>query len=106
MRAALAGLVVSFAVAGCGRPEMHNREVPPLLLTYGCLSCHVYRGAGASNLGAPALSHEGRHARGIDWQVRHLKCPACVVRGSPMPRFGSLGSHNLRELARFLESSR
>ena len=44
----------------------------------------------ASNLGAPDLSGEGAKNKGIDFQVRHLKCPACVNPGSPMPTFAAL----------------
>ena len=42
----------------------------------GCLTCHTYLGTGSSNLGAPNLSAEGAKGRGIDFQIRHLKCPS------------------------------
>jgi quinol---cytochrome c reductase cytochrome c subunit, bacillus type len=72
----------------------------------GCLTCHTYLGTGSSNLGAPDLTAEGTKNRGIDFQIRHLKCPACVTPGSPMPSFASLGDANLRKIAIFLESSK
>jgi Tol biopolymer transport system component len=72
----------------------------------GCLSCHTYLGAGSSNLGAPDLSREGRRHRGRAWQIAHLKCPACLVAGSPMPSLTGLGAANLHALAVFLEASK
>jgi quinol-cytochrome oxidoreductase complex cytochrome b subunit len=72
----------------------------------GCLTCHTYLGTGSSNLGAPDLSKEGSKGRGIDFQIRHLKCPSCVNPGSPMPPFASLGEDNIRKIATFLEASK
>jgi mono/diheme cytochrome c family protein len=72
----------------------------------GCLTCHTYLGSGSSNLGAPDLTSEGAANKGIDFQISHLKCPACENPGSPMPSFGALGDDNLLALAVFLESSK
>jgi menaquinol-cytochrome c reductase cytochrome b/c subunit len=72
----------------------------------GCLTCHTYLGSGSSNLGAPNLSAEGAKGKGIQFQINHLQCPACVNPGSPMPSFGGLGNQNLLALATFLESSK
>jgi quinol---cytochrome c reductase cytochrome c subunit, bacillus type len=72
----------------------------------GCLNCHTYLGAGGTNLGAPDLSAEGAKNKGIDFQIRHLECPACVNPGSPMPSFAGLGPERLKQLATFLESSK
>jgi mono/diheme cytochrome c family protein len=72
----------------------------------GCLNCHTYLGAGAQALGAPDLTAEGTNNRGIQWQIDHLKCPACVNPGSPMPAFATLGDEQLRQLAIFLEASK
>jgi cytochrome c553 len=72
----------------------------------GCLTCHVYTGAGSANLGAPELTAEGTKSRGVDWQIRHLECPSCVNAGSPMPAFKTLGADNLKKLAAFLEASK
>jgi mono/diheme cytochrome c family protein len=77
-----------------------------LLATAGCTSCHTYLGAGSANLNAPDLTAEGLRHRGLAWQVDHLRCPSCVVSGSPMPRFASLGPLRLQQLAVFLESSK
>jgi mono/diheme cytochrome c family protein len=72
----------------------------------GCTACHTYLGTGSSNLGAPDLTDIGTKNLGIDFQIRHLKCPSCVTPGSPMPRFESLGEKRLRQLAIFLEASK
>jgi hypothetical protein len=72
----------------------------------GCLNCHTYLSSGSSNLGAPNLTNEGSKNKGIPFQIAHLKCPSCVNKGSPMPRFAPLGESNLRKLATFLEASK
>jgi menaquinol-cytochrome c reductase cytochrome b/c subunit len=72
----------------------------------GCLNCHTYLGSGGSQLGAPDLSAEGSKNKGIDFQIRHLKCPSCVNPGSPMPKFDAFSEQNLREIATFLEASK
>lgn len=72
----------------------------------GCTTCHVYLGVGSSNLGAPDLSAIGSKNLGVDFQIKHLKCPSCVVPGSPMPSFAALGDEALRQLAIFLEASK
>jgi quinol---cytochrome c reductase cytochrome c subunit, bacillus type len=72
----------------------------------GCLTCHTYLGTGSSNLGAPDLSAEGSKGKGIEFQIRHLKCPSCETPGSPMPPFADLPEENLRQLATFLEASK
>jgi menaquinol-cytochrome c reductase cytochrome b/c subunit len=77
-----------------------------LFAVSGCLNCHVYLGDGGQNLGAPELTAEGAKNKGIDFQVAHLKCPACVNPGSPMPSFSGLGDERLRLLATFLEASK
>jgi quinol---cytochrome c reductase cytochrome c subunit, bacillus type len=77
-----------------------------LFAVAGCTACHTYAGAGSSNLGAPDLTAIGTRGLGIDFQVRHLKCPSCVNPGSPMPKFASLGDKRLHDLAVFLEDSK
>jgi menaquinol-cytochrome c reductase cytochrome b/c subunit len=72
----------------------------------GCTACHTYLGSGGAQLGAPDLSAIGKSNLGIDFQIRHLKCPSCVNPGSPMPKFESLGETRLRQLAIFLEASK
>ncbi|MHB8470419.1 MAG: cytochrome c family protein [Gaiellaceae bacterium] len=90
-----------------------SEKLPPaavpgakLFATAGCTACHTYLGSGSSNLGAPDLTAIGTRQLGIDFQIRHLKCPSCVNAGSPMPVFASLGDARLRQLAIFLESSK
>jgi menaquinol-cytochrome c reductase cytochrome b/c subunit len=77
-----------------------------LFATAGCTACHTYLGNGSSNLGAPDLTTIGTRGLGIDFQIRHLQCPSCVTPGSPMPKFASLGTARLRDLAIFLEASK
>ena len=77
-----------------------------LFAVAGCTACHTYLGAGSSNLGAPDLTQIGTRNLGIDFQVRHLQCPSCVNPGSPMPKFASLGTKRLHDLAVFLEASK
>ena len=77
-----------------------------LFATSGCTACHTYLGTGSSNLGAPDLTDIGTKNLGLDFQIRHLKDPAAVNPGSPMPKFASLGEANLRKLAIFLEASK
>ena len=60
----------------------------------------------AASLGAPDLTAEGAKNKGIAFQVAHLKCPACVNPGSPMPSFAGLGDARLLQLAAFLEASK
>jgi menaquinol-cytochrome c reductase cytochrome b/c subunit len=72
----------------------------------GCLNCHTYNGDGGHNLGAPELTAEGAKNHGIAFQIAHLKCPACVNPGSPMPSFAGLGQQRLVLLANFLEASK
>jgi menaquinol-cytochrome c reductase cytochrome b/c subunit len=77
-----------------------------LFAVAGCTACHTYLGAGGSQLGAPDLTAIGTRNLGIDFQIRHLKCPSCVNPGSPMPKFASLGEKTLHQLAVFLEASK
>jgi menaquinol-cytochrome c reductase cytochrome b/c subunit len=72
----------------------------------GCQNCHTYLGSGTANLGAPDLSAEGRRNRGLKWQIEHLRNPARLSPGSPMPSFAQLGEENLRKIAIFLEASK
>jgi menaquinol-cytochrome c reductase cytochrome b/c subunit len=77
-----------------------------LFAVAGCLNCHTYLGVGGGFAGAPDLTAEGAKNKGIAFQVSHLKCPACVNPGSPMPSFGGLGETRLKQLAAFLEASK
>ena len=77
-----------------------------LFYASGCTVCHMYAGAGTTNLHAPDLTSIGKRQLGIQFQVAHLKCPSCVVPGSPMPPFASLGARRLRQVAVFMEASK
>ncbi len=80
------------------RSWIKKEKLPPaalpgakLFAVAGCTACHTYLGSGGSQLGAPDLTAIGTRNLGIDFQIRHLKCPSCVNPGSPMPKFASLG---------------
>jgi cytochrome c oxidase subunit 2 len=77
-----------------------------LFATAGCTTCHTYAGSGQTALDAPDLTSIGSRHLGIAFQVAHLKCPACVNPGAPMPPFRDLGAKHLHELAIFLEASK
>ncbi len=77
-----------------------------LFAVSGCLNCHTYNGTGGGFAGAPNLTAEGAKNKGTQFQISHLKCPACVNPGSPMPSFAGLGDANLAKLAAFLEASK
>ncbi|HEU5362689.1 MAG TPA: c-type cytochrome [Gaiellaceae bacterium] len=77
-----------------------------LFAVSGCLNCHTYQGTGGGFPGAPNLTAEGAKNKGVQFQIDHLKCPACVNPGSPMPSFAGLGEANLKRLASFLEASK
>jgi menaquinol-cytochrome c reductase cytochrome b/c subunit len=77
-----------------------------LFAVAGCLNCHTYLGVGGGFAGAPDLTAEGAKYKGIAFQIAHLKCPACVNAGSPMPSFAGLGDARLKQLATFLEASK
>jgi cbb3-type cytochrome oxidase cytochrome c subunit len=108
-------VIAAIGVSGCSddSKEAPGPKLSPdvergreVFVAAGCLNCHVYDGEGAQSLGAPELTREGERNRGIAWQIRHLRKPADVVPGSPMPSFAGLGQPNLRALAAFLEASR
>jgi Family of unknown function (DUF5995) len=69
----------------------------------GCLACHRYLGAGTTRLRAPDLTAEGRLHRGVEWQVRLLRCPSCVLAGISMPALPFVHVH---DVAAFLEASK
>jgi menaquinol-cytochrome c reductase cytochrome b/c subunit len=104
----LASEVTSLVPKWAKKEQLPANALPgaKLFTQAGCLNCHTYLGTGSSNLGAPDLSKEGTRGRGIDFQIRHLKCPSCVTPGSPMPSFAALGDASLRQLATFLEASK
>ena len=76
-----------------------------LFAVAGCMNCHTYNGAGGTNLGAPDLTAEGAKNKGVAFEIAHLKCPACVNSGSPMPSFAGLGDARLKQIAAFLVAS-
>ena len=76
-----------------------------LFAQIGCLNCHTYLGQG-NHTGAPDLSAEGAKNNGIQFQIAHLKCPACVHPGSQMLPFADQPYKNLLALATFLEASK
>lgn len=77
-----------------------------LFLQQNCTTCHTYLGTGNLVAGATDLTDEGTKGRGVEYLIAHLKCPSCVVPGSPMPAYPKLSAKQLRQLAVFLEASR
>ena len=71
----------------------------------GCMNCHTYLGAGASQFGAPDLSSIGKTSnRGVAGFVDYVSKPS-KFGNNIMPPFGDLGADNLRKLGTFLQSS-
>jgi mono/diheme cytochrome c family protein len=105
---ALASEVIADVPNWVKQEKLPENAVPgaKLFAVAGCTACHTYLGTGSSNLGAPDLTAIGTRNLGIDFQIRHLKDPASVVPGSPMPKFASLGEKRLHDLAIFLEASK
>jgi quinol---cytochrome c reductase cytochrome c subunit, bacillus type len=105
---ALASEVIADVPSWVKAEQLPPAAVPgaKLFATAGCTSCHTYLGTGSSNLGAPDLTTIGTRNLGISFQIRHLQCPSCVTPGSPMPKFASLGTARLHQLAVFLEASK
>src|SRR6266545_4634466 len=97
----LAGENVAAVPGWIAREHLPSQARPgaELFAKLTCLGCHTYLGSGSSNLGAPDLTSIGSKNLGVDFQIRHLKCPSCVTPGSPMPPFAQLGEDNLRKLA-------
>jgi mono/diheme cytochrome c family protein len=105
---ALASEVIADVPSWVKQEQLPAAAIPgaKLFATAGCTACHTYDGAGGQNLGAPNLTDIGTRNLGIAFQIRHLQCPSCVNPGSPMPKFASLGTTRLHELAVFLEASK
>ena len=105
---ALASEVITQVPSWIKKEKLPPAAVPgaKLFAVAGCTACHTYLGSGGAQLGAPDLTAIGTRRLGVDYQIRHLKCPSCVNPGSPMPKFASLGAKTLRQLAIFLEASK
>ena len=72
----------------------------------GCLNCHTYDGAGASNLGAPDLTDIGAQpGKNVDYLTRYISDPS-KFGNNVMPKFASLGEQNVRQIAEFLAASK
>jgi mono/diheme cytochrome c family protein len=102
----LKGLVPSWAATQGFEGNEEAVAGAELFSQSGCLNCHTYLGAGGSQLGAPDLSAEGAKNKGVQFQIDHLKCPACVNPGSPMPSFAAFSDEQLKQIATFLEASK
>jgi mono/diheme cytochrome c family protein len=72
-----------------------------LFLANPCLNCHMIKGTGGSI--GPNLTNEGtKPGHDKAWQIRHLKCPSCVDKGSSMPAFNNFTPQEYDQLATFL----
>jgi mono/diheme cytochrome c family protein len=108
-------LLAACGGGGSGGPAqwIKAENLPPqaqpgarLFESASCTTCHTYAGSGSQSLQAPDLTNIGARNLGIRFQIDHLKCPACVNPGSPMPKYESLGETRLHQLAAFLEASK
>jgi quinol---cytochrome c reductase cytochrome c subunit, bacillus type len=71
----------------------------------GCMNCHMYEGAGISNLGAPDLTSIGKTSnRGVAGFADYVSNPS-KFGNNVMPQFQDLGADNLKKLGTFLQSS-
>jgi menaquinol-cytochrome c reductase cytochrome b/c subunit len=71
----------------------------------GCMTCHTYKGAGSSNLGAPDMTDAGKKFnRGVDGFAEYIADPS-KFGNNAMPKFADLGKDNLTRLGTFLQSS-
>jgi mono/diheme cytochrome c family protein len=71
----------------------------------GCMNCHTYLGAGATNLGAPDLSDIGATSnRGVEGFADYVADPT-QFGNNVMPKFEDLGEENLRKMGEFLQAS-
>jgi mono/diheme cytochrome c family protein len=72
----------------------------------GCLQCHTYLGAGASNLGAPDLTEIGKQSpRSVEAYANYVSDPSRFG-NTVMPKFEDLGRRNLLFLGAFLQASK
>jgi cytochrome c553 len=70
----------------------------------GCLSCHVYLGEGAANLGAPDLSEVGLRRDAAELKA-YIANPA-EFGNNVMISYSYLGDENLTNMAAFLAASK
>jgi mono/diheme cytochrome c family protein len=72
----------------------------------GCLQCHTYLGAGASNLGAPDLTEIGKESpRTAEQYANYLSDPS-KFGNTVMPKFADVGRRNLLLVGAFLQASK
>jgi mono/diheme cytochrome c family protein len=127
---ALVGSLLAFGLGGCDKNEESlPAGEPPIALSdwaeqqgyagnekaergaeifaqVGCLQCHTYLGAGASNLGAPDLTEIGRASpRSVEGFANYVSDPS-KFGNTVMPRFADLGRRNLLAVGAFLEASK
>ncbi len=104
---ALASEIVQDVPSWVQKENLPANAVPgaKLFAVAGCTACHTYLGDGGSALGAPDLTAIGTNGYSVATQVKHLMNPASVTPGSPMPKFASLGTARLTQLALFLTNS-
>ncbi len=70
----------------------------------GCTACHTYLGTGGGNLGAPDLSAEGTK-KNVATLQSYITDPS-KFGNNVMPKFASLGTKTIHEIATFLYSSK
>jgi menaquinol-cytochrome c reductase cytochrome b/c subunit len=72
----------------------------------GCQQCHVYLGAGSSNLGAPELTAIGAGDQGVDYFARYVADPS-QFGNNVMPKYGEdFSQEQLNAIGEFLNASK
>lgn len=72
----------------------------------GCQQCHIYLGAGSSNLGAPELTSAGAEDQGVEYFFRYVSNPR-QFGNTVMPVYGQqLSEEDIRAMAVFLDASK
>jgi mono/diheme cytochrome c family protein len=82
-----------------------GREGAVLFAQIGCLNCHTYLDAGASQLGAPDLSDIGASGRTAEDLAAYIANPA-EFGNNVMPAYADQGEEVLRLLGVFLSESK
>jgi nitric oxide reductase subunit C len=104
---ALAMYMLSLRGAPPAPPKLDPALVAQGKVVYaraGCVGCHAVGGQGGTS--GPPLDGAGAKHPDLEWQLRHLKSPGQLVRGSTMPGYEHLGEADLKALATYMLSLR
>jgi hypothetical protein len=76
------------------------------ILTVLSMGVLTYKGATATNEGAPALSAIGATGRDAEAFAEYVADPAAAAGNNVMPKYEGLGEERLRQLGEFLAASK